>query len=58
MKKEKVVLAFSGGLDTSFCAKYLTEDCGYELYTASAFRLLQLLQLYLPFSFVLWSVFK
>ena len=34
MKKEKVVLAFSGGLDTSFCAKYLTEDCGYELYTA------------------------
>ena len=36
MKKEKVVLAFSGGLDTSFCAKYLTEDCGYELYTAIA----------------------
>ena len=23
--KEKVVLAFSGGLDTSFCAKYLAE---------------------------------
>ena len=22
MKKEKVVLAFSGGLDTSFCAKH------------------------------------
>lgn len=36
MKKEKVVLAFSGGLDTSFCAKYLTEECGYELYTAIA----------------------
>ena len=36
MKKEKVVLAFSGGLDTSFCAKYLAEDCGYELYTAIA----------------------
>ena len=36
MKKEKVVLAFSVGLDTSFCAKYLTEDCGYELYTAIA----------------------
>lgn len=34
--KEKVVLAFSGGLDTSFCAKYLTEECGYELYTAIA----------------------
>ncbi len=36
MGKEKVVLAFSGGLDTSFCAKYLTEECGYELYTAIA----------------------
>ena len=36
MKKEKVVLAFSGGLDTSFCAKYLTEEKGYELYTAIA----------------------
>ncbi|MEG1642695.1 MAG: argininosuccinate synthase [Bacteroidales bacterium] len=36
MIKEKVVLAFSGGLDTSFCAKYLTEECGYELYTAVA----------------------
>ncbi len=34
--KEKVLLAFSGGLDTSFCAKYLTEECGYELYTAIA----------------------
>ena len=27
-KKEKVVLAYSGGLDTSFAVKYLTEDCG------------------------------
>ena len=36
MENEKVVLAFSGGLDTSFCAKYLTEECGYELYTAIA----------------------
>ncbi|MDP4269984.1 MAG: argininosuccinate synthase [Bacteroidota bacterium] len=34
--KEKVLLAFSGGLDTSFCAKYLTEEKGYELYTAIA----------------------
>jgi argininosuccinate synthase len=34
--KEKVVLAFSGGLDTSFCAKYLTEEKGYEIYTALA----------------------
>ena len=32
--KKKVVLAFSGGLDTSYCVKYLSEDCGYEVYTA------------------------
>ncbi|MCH4156184.1 MAG: argininosuccinate synthase [Muribaculaceae bacterium] len=36
MEKEKVVLAYSGGLDTSFCVKYLSEDCGYEVYTAIA----------------------
>ncbi len=30
---QKVVLAFSGGLDTSFCVKYLTEDRGYEVYS-------------------------
>ena len=34
--KEKVVLAFSGGLDTSFCAKYSAEEKGYEVYTAVA----------------------
>lgn len=34
--KKKVVLAFSGGLDTSFCAKYLSADLGYEVYTAIA----------------------
>ncbi len=34
--KEKLVLAFSGGLDTSFCAKYLSVDKGYEVYTAVA----------------------
>jgi len=34
--KEKVVLAFSGGLDTSFCVKYLSEEKGYEVYTAIA----------------------
>ena len=33
---KKVVLAFSGGLDTSFAVKYLSEDCGYEVYTAIA----------------------
>ena len=36
MEKRKVVLAFSGGLDTSFAVKYLSEDCGYEVYTAIA----------------------
>lgn len=34
--KEKVVLAFSGGLDTSFCAMYLAQEKGYEVYTAVA----------------------
>ncbi|PWJ60294.1 argininosuccinate synthase [Dyadobacter jejuensis] len=33
MSKPKVVLAFSGGLDTSFCVKYLAEDRGYEIYS-------------------------
>lgn len=28
-----VVLGFSGGLDTSFCVKYLTEDQGYEVHS-------------------------
>ena len=35
-KKKKVLLAFSGGLDTSFAAKYLSEDLGYEVHTAIA----------------------
>lgn len=30
---KKVVLGFSGGLDTSFCVKYLTEEKGYEIYS-------------------------
>ena len=31
--KEKIVLAFSGGLDTSFCAKYLMNEKGFEVHT-------------------------
>ena len=30
---KKVVLGFSGGLDTSFCVKYLGEDQGYEVHS-------------------------
>lgn len=33
MSKKIVVLAYSGGLDTSFCVKYLTEDKGYEVHS-------------------------
>jgi argininosuccinate synthase len=29
---KKIVLAYSGGLDTSFCIKYLTEEKGYEIH--------------------------
>lgn len=31
--KKKVVLAFSGGLDTSYCVKYLGEDQGFDVHT-------------------------
>ncbi|HEY8687773.1 MAG TPA: argininosuccinate synthase [Chitinophagaceae bacterium] len=30
---KKVVLGFSGGLDTSYCVKYLHEDMGYEVHS-------------------------
>ena len=33
MAHRKVVLGFSGGLDTSYCVKYLTEDKGYEVHS-------------------------
>lgn len=33
--KKSVVLAFSGGLDTSYCAKYLTENLGYEVHAVT-----------------------
>jgi len=31
--KKKVVVAFSGGLDTSYCVKYLSDDRGFEVHT-------------------------
>jgi len=30
---EKIVLGFSGGLDTTYCVKYLSEDKGYEVHS-------------------------
>ena len=33
IKRGKVVLGFSGGLDTSFCVKYLAEDKNYEVHS-------------------------
>ena len=29
----KVVLGFSGGLDTTYCVKYLSEEKGYEVHS-------------------------
>jgi argininosuccinate synthase len=31
--KTKVILAYSGGLDTSFCIPYLTREKGMEVHT-------------------------
>ena len=33
MKKQKVVLAFSGGLDTSYCVKYFTTEMKLDVFT-------------------------
>ncbi|MCC5932189.1 MAG: argininosuccinate synthase [Cyclobacteriaceae bacterium] len=33
MSVKKVVLAYSGGLDTSYCVKYLTQEKGYEVHS-------------------------
>ncbi len=35
MENKKVILAYSGGLDTSFCVKYLTEDKKLDVYTVT-----------------------
>ena len=35
MKTERIVLAFSGGLDTSYCVKYLKHEKNFEVYTAT-----------------------
>ncbi len=32
---KKLVLAYSGGLDTSYCAKYLSQEKGYEVHAVS-----------------------
>ena len=33
MEKKKVVLAYSGGLDTSYCVQYLSQEKGLEVHT-------------------------
>ncbi|MDT8415510.1 MAG: argininosuccinate synthase [Flavobacteriaceae bacterium] len=35
MSHKKLVLAYSGGLDTSYCVKYLTQEFGYEVHAVS-----------------------
>ena len=35
-KRKKVVVAYSGGLDTSFTIMYLTREMGYDVYAACA----------------------
>ena len=35
MKNKKIVLAYSGGLDTSFCIKYLTNEHGWQVHAVT-----------------------
>ena len=35
MANKKVILGFSGGLDTSYCVKYLTDELGYEIHSVT-----------------------
>ncbi|MBT8290845.1 MAG: argininosuccinate synthase [Muriicola sp.] len=35
IKSKKLVLAYSGGLDTSYCAMHLSQDLGYEVHAVS-----------------------
>lgn len=32
---KKLVLAYSGGLDTSYCAVYFSKDLGYDVHAVS-----------------------
>ena len=36
MAKKKVIVAFSGGLDTSYTVMYLAKEMGYEVHAACA----------------------
>ena len=36
MEKKKVVVAFSGGLDTSYTVMYQAREMGYDVYAACA----------------------
>jgi argininosuccinate synthase len=35
MNKKSIVLGFSGGLDTTYCVKYLTDELGYDVHTVT-----------------------
>jgi argininosuccinate synthase len=35
MNKKSIILGFSGGLDTTYCVKYLTDELGYDVHTVT-----------------------